>query len=82
MLGGGMSSRLFQHVREEWGLAYSVSAFLSSFSDTGLFSAYAACDADQPDALLPLMAQTMKQASQDLTEAELARASSKLRPVC
>jgi predicted Zn-dependent peptidase len=43
LLGGSMSSRLFQNVREKRGLAYSVGSGLSSFSDTGLLSIYAGC---------------------------------------
>jgi predicted Zn-dependent peptidase len=43
-LGGGMSSRLFQHVRERLGLAYSVYSYLESLEDTGLFVTYLACD--------------------------------------
>ena len=40
ILGGGVSSRLFQHIREERGLAYSVCSYPSSFRDTGLFTIY------------------------------------------
>ena len=43
-LGGGMSSRLFQQVRERFGLAYSVYSYLESLEDTGLFVTYLACD--------------------------------------
>lgn len=43
LLGGGMSSRLFQEVRERRGLAYSVSAFRSSYSDAGIFGVHAGC---------------------------------------
>ena len=42
-LGGGMSSRLFQEVREKRGLAYSVYSYTSSFADCGLFGVYAGC---------------------------------------
>lgn len=41
ILGGGISSRLFQHIREDLGLAYSVGAFNGSYSDAGMFSVYA-----------------------------------------
>ncbi len=44
ILGGSMSSRLFQEIREKRGLAYSIYSFLSAYSDTGLFGVYAATD--------------------------------------
>ncbi len=47
VLGGGMSSRLFQRIREENGLAYTVYSFNSAFSDTGLFNIYAAMSSSQ-----------------------------------
>src|SRR5690606_33421810 len=43
VLGGGMSSRLFQEIREKRGLAYSVYSFSPSYSDAGLFGLYAGC---------------------------------------
>lgn len=79
ILGGGMSSRLFQKVREEAGLAYSVSAFLSAFQDVGLFGVYAGTDPDQLSALLPLIATTMRAMTQDVSEEELARAKQLLK---
>ena len=50
LLGGGMSSRLFQEVREKRGLAYSIYSFLSSYTDGGLFGVYAGTgkDAERP----------------------------------
>ena len=74
LLGGGMSSRLFQEVREERGLAYSVSAYLSAFQDCGLFTAYAATEPEHLGELLPVMAGAMTQLAEDLQEEELARA--------
>ena len=52
IVGGGMSSRLFQEVREKRGLAYSVYSFLSALSDTGMFGIYAACEPARVDELL------------------------------
>ena len=50
VLGGGMSSRLFQEVREKRGLCYTISAFHMPYSDTGLFGLYAGTDeADAPE---------------------------------
>ncbi len=79
ILGGGMSSRLFQEVREARGLAYSVSAYLSAFQDCGLFTAYAATEPEQLDELLPTMAHAMTQVAQDLDQSELKRAKQLIR---
>jgi predicted Zn-dependent peptidase len=61
VLGGGMSSRLFQEIREKRGLAYSVYSFTSQFADSGLFGVYAGCAPGKVDEVLAL------------TRAELAR---------
>ena len=60
-LGGGMSSRLFQEIRERRGLAYSVYSYTSQYADTGLLAVYAGCAPGKVDEVL------------DLTRAELAR---------
>ncbi len=54
MLGGGMSSRLFQSVREERGLAYAVNCVASQFTDTGTFGIYAGCTAENTQAVVDL----------------------------
>jgi predicted Zn-dependent peptidase len=61
VLGGGMSSRLFQEIREKRGLAYSVYSYASQFADSGLFAVYAGCAPGKVEEVL------------DLTRAELAR---------
>jgi len=58
-LGGGMSSRLFQEIRERRGLAYSVFSFASAFRDCGLFSVYAGAAPDRGAELLPAIAAEM-----------------------
>ena len=55
LLGGGMSSRLFQEVREKRGLAYSIYSFLSSYTDGGLFGVYAGTGKDDVRDLVPLV---------------------------
>jgi predicted Zn-dependent peptidase len=55
ILGGGMSSRLFQEVREERGLAYSVYSYVSSFDDSGAVVVYAGTAPDQVDELLAVV---------------------------
>lgn len=73
-LGGGMSSRLFQEIRERRGLAYSVYAFSSGFADTGVFGAYAGCLPGKVDQVLALTAEGLDDvARHGLTDEELAR---------
>lgn len=55
LLGGGMASRLFQRIREEHGLAYSVQTVLSQYSDAGLFGVYAGCAPEAADQVLELV---------------------------
>ncbi len=54
ILGGSMSSRLFQHIREERGLAYSVFSNLSAYTDAGMITVYAGCAADKVDEVVSL----------------------------
>ena len=54
ILGASMSSRLFQHIREERGLAYSVFSNLTTYTDTGMISIYAGCAADKVDEVISL----------------------------
>lgn len=79
LLGGGMSSRLFQEIREERGLAYSVYSFSSSHADTGLFSIYAGTGPEEVAELLPVIADQMRQVTLGVDEAELARARAQLK---
>ena len=79
VLGGGMSSRLFQEVRERRGLAYSVYSFASGHADTGLFGLYAGCAPDKVDEVLELMvAEWEKLASDLITPGELQRSIGQL----
>ena len=55
ILGGGMSSRLFQEIREKHGLCYSVYAFHWGFSDTGIFGIHAATGKSDIEELVPLL---------------------------
>jgi predicted Zn-dependent peptidase len=79
ILGGGMSSRLFQEVREKRGLCYSVYAFHWGFSDTGLFGVHAATGQDDLEKLVPLILSELRRVSEDLTEAEVDRARAQYR---
>jgi predicted Zn-dependent peptidase len=79
LLGGGMSSRLFQEVREKRGLCYSIYAFHWSFADTGIFGIHAATGAEDIENLMPVLLGELERSSQDLTEAELSRARAQMR---
>ncbi|MEU1810342.1 M16 family metallopeptidase [Micromonospora aurantiaca (nom. illeg.)] len=74
VLGGGMSSRLFQEIREQRGLAYSVYSYASQYADSGVFAVYAGCAPGKVDEVLDLTrAELARVAAEGLTEAELAR---------
>jgi predicted Zn-dependent peptidase len=79
ILGGGMSSRLFQEVREKKGLAYAVYSFLSSFSDTGIFGIYAGCDPDRLEELLNIIGKETLDLSRSITEEDVATAKSQIK---
>lgn len=74
LFGGGMSSRLFQEIREKRGLAYSVSSFLSTYSDTGMFGIYAATSADKTDELIDVLKDETQKLLEGVSEEELVRA--------
>ncbi|CAG7610260.1 M16 family metallopeptidase [Actinacidiphila bryophytorum] len=78
-LGGGMSSRLFQEVREKRGLAYSVYSYTSSFADCGLFGVYAGCQPSRVPEVLKICRDELNQvAEHGLTDEELRRAIGQL----
>jgi predicted Zn-dependent peptidase len=79
ILGGGMSSRLFQEVREKRGLAYSVHSFASSFSDAGIFGMYAGCSPAKSAQVLELMMSEFRGLARDgVSDEELRRAKGQL----
>lgn len=79
IVGGGMSSRLFQEVRERRGLCYSIYAFNWSFSDSGVFGVHAATGPDDIGELMPVVLGELERAAHDITTAELERARAQLR---
>lgn len=79
ILGGGMSSRLFQEVREKRGLCYSVFSFAWSFSDTGAFGFYAGTDPEDLGELVTVAAAEAIRLGDDVTEAEVARAKAQMK---
>jgi predicted Zn-dependent peptidase len=79
-LGGGMSSRLFQEVREKRGLAYSVYSYHAQYADTGLFGVYAGCVPRKVDDVLAICREELaKVASAGITAPELERGKGQLR---
>ena len=79
VLGGGMSSRLFQEVREIRGLCYAIQAFHMPYSDTGLFGLYAGTDeADAPE-LMRVVIDQIGNATETLNETEVSRAKAQMK---
>jgi predicted Zn-dependent peptidase len=80
VLGGGMSSRLFQEIREKRGLAYSVYSYTSQYADTGLFAVYAGCAPGKVDEVLELVrAELAEVAAHGVEAAEVARGKGMLK---
>jgi predicted Zn-dependent peptidase len=79
ILGGGMSSRLFQEVREKRGLCYSIYTFHAPYTDTGFFGLYTGTDpADAPE-MMEVIVDVINDAVETLTEAEIARAKAQMK---
>ncbi len=78
-LGGGMSSRLFQKIREERGLAYSVYAFADGYDDCGLVGAYVGADAGQMRGAAQIIRDEIEDMTANATQQEIDRARAMLR---
>ena len=79
VLGGGMSSRLFQEIRENLGLVYSIFCFNPAYMDGGLFGVYAGTGGDEVKALVPALCAELIKAAGGVGEREVARARTQLR---
>ncbi|UVC10112.1 insulinase family protein [Rhizobium sp. TH2] len=79
VLGGGMSSRLFQEVREHRGLCYSVYAFHWGFSDTGIFGIHAATGSENLPELIPVIVDELRKSSEEIRQEEIDRARAQIR---
>ena len=80
VLGGSMSSRLFQNIRERRGLAYAVNSGLVSYHDGGMLSIYAGCDAHAVREVVDLVVAELRDLRDNLiSEAELRRAQDHLK---
>ncbi len=79
-LGGGMSSRLFQEIREKRGLAYSVYSYATQYADAGVFGVYAGCAPDNAERVLALIREQLDAvAGSGLTDAEVDRGRGQLK---
>ncbi len=79
LLGGGMSSRLFQEIREKRGLVYGISSFSSSYTDTGMFGIYSGTGSEQIQELLPVLCEQLNQTPDSITEKEINRGKAQLK---
>jgi predicted Zn-dependent peptidase len=79
ILGGGMSSRLFQEVREKRGLCYSVFSFGSAYEDVGQVGVYAATSPEHSNELMSLTTDIMMSVAREVSDAEVARAKAQLK---
>lgn len=79
ILGGGMSSRLFQEVRERRGLCYSVYAFHWAFADSGIFGIAASTGEKEVTELLPVVLDELRKATETITDEEVVRVRNQIR---
>jgi predicted Zn-dependent peptidase len=79
VLSGGMSSRLFQEIREKRGLAYTIQSFHSGYDDTGLFSIYAGTSGDKAAELVDAITKVLLDTAKKISKAELERAKEQIR---
>ncbi|MBV6342368.1 M16 family metallopeptidase [Candidatus Magnetobacterium casense] len=79
IFGSGISSRLFQEIRENRGLVYSIYSYLSSYHDTGVFGVYAASSRKKYVEVIEVVLREMAALKDTITEAELARAKNQLK---
>jgi len=79
ILGGGMSSRLFQEAREKRGLCYSIYSFHAPYADVGMFGLYAGTDAADTSELMRLIVEEIANAAETISEAEIARSKAQMK---
>ena len=79
VLGSGMSSRLFQEIREKRGLVYSISSYTSSFSDSGVFGVYAGTGQKEVMELVPVLCDQLNIDASTFTLEELQRAKAQFK---
>ncbi|HTR18007.1 MAG TPA: pitrilysin family protein [Acetobacteraceae bacterium] len=79
LLGGGMSSRLFQEIREKRGLVYSIYSFTAPYTDGGLFGIYAGTGEREAEELVPVTLEELRKVQAALDEREIARARAQVK---
>jgi predicted Zn-dependent peptidase len=79
LLGGGMSSRLFQEIREKRGLVYSIYSFAQPFIDGGLFGIYAGTGEKEAEELVPVTLEELRKVQRSVTQEELNRARAQVK---
>jgi predicted Zn-dependent peptidase len=77
--GGGMSSRLFQEIREKRGLVYAIHSFVHGYRDGGLFGIYAGTGEDEAAELVPALCEEAMKLQDGLTAIELSRAKAQMK---
>ncbi len=79
LLGGGMSSRLFQEIREKRGLVYGISAFSAAYTDTGVFGIYCGTGENQIKELIPVLCNELNTSPSSISEKEINRGKAQLK---
>ena len=79
LLGGGMSSRLFQEIREKRGLVYGISSFSTSYTDTGVFGIYAGTGDKEIKELIPVLCDELRNSPNSISEKEINRGKAQLK---
>jgi len=79
LLGGGMSSRLFQEIREKRGLVYSIYSYANPFKDGGVLAIYAGTGEKEAEELVPVTIEELRKVQRDVTQEELDRAKAQFR---
>ena len=79
LLGGGMSSRLFQEIREKRGLVYGISSFSSAYTDTGMFGIYAGTGEKEIQELIPVLCDELNNSPNSITDKEISRGKAQLK---
>ena len=79
LLGGGMSSRLFQEIREKRGLVYGISSFSSAYTDTGMFGIYCGTGENQIQELIPVLCNELNTSPSSISDTEISRGKAQLK---
>ena len=79
LLGGGMSSSLFQEIREKRGLVYGISAFSAAYTDTGVFGIYCGTGDNQINELIPVLCNELNTSPSSISEKEINRGKAQLK---